>query len=127
MLLSVGGSFSGSDSMLNAGVSFKLGSGTSQTSLMSKRAMTSLLERLGAENAAMKDVLAKQEARTQMEMGALQKENSSLKDKVKKLEQKNNDANSLIEKANDRIEKANDRIDELERKLKMVLDSVQKK
>ena len=115
-LFSIGGSFTGGDSMMNAGVSFKVGSGSGSQTYLSRQAIASMLKRFSVEHEAMKNVLAEQDARTQAQIEALQKENSSLKDKVNRLEKENND----------RIEKANNRIAELERQVKEVLINLKK-
>ena len=115
-LFSIGGSFTGGDSMMNAGVSFKVGSGSGSQTYLSRQAIASMLKRFSVEHEAMKNVLAEQDARIQAQIEALQKENSSLKDKVNRLEKENND----------RIEKANNRIAELERQVKEVLINLKK-
>ena len=115
-LFSIGGSFTGGDSMMNAGVSFKVGSGSGSQTYLSRQAIASMLKRFSVEHEVMKNVLAEQDARTQAQIEALQKENSSLKDKVNRLEKENND----------RIEKANNRIAELERQVKEVLINLKK-
>ena len=68
-----------------------------------------MLKRFSVEHDVMKNVLAEQDARTQAQIEALQKENSSLKDKVNRLEKENND-----------------RIAELERQVKEVLINLKK-
>ena len=118
-LFSIGGSFTGGDSMMNAGVSFKVGSGSGSQTYLSRQAIASMLKRFSVEHEAMKNVLAEQDARTQAQIEALQKENSSLKDKVNRLEKENQDADS-------RIEKANNRIVELERQMREVLINLKK-
>ena len=115
-LFSIGGSFTGGDSMMNAGVSFKVGSGSGSQTYLSRQAIASMLKRFSVEHEAMKNVLVEQDARTQAQIEALQKENSSLKDKVNRLEKENQD----------RIEKANNRIAELERQVKEVLINLKK-
>lgn len=118
-LFSIGGSFTSGDSMMNAGVSFKVGPGSGSQTYLSRQAIASMLKRFSVEHEAMKNVLAEQDARTQAQIGSLQEENSSLKDKVNLLEKENRDANS-------RIEKADNRIAELERQMKEVFANMKK-